>query len=129
MNKVRPQIRLVVTGGRTYADSQYVSKVLRYYKALADSLNNVLVVVQGGAQGLDTLVRNWCKKNGVCVFTCDALWEFYDKPAGPIRNGWMLEFWSPTHGFVFPGDRGTQDMRAKMESWEGLVVRTHEDFS
>lgn len=123
----RDALRLVVTGGRTFSDAGYVQRVIKSYQKLAKSESKVLVVVQGGAHGLDTLVYECCKKLGIPCFTCDAQWDYYGNPAGPIRNGWMIEFFNPTHGFVFPGDRGTADMRKKMEL-AGIAVETYEDF-
>ncbi len=122
----RPALKLVVSGGRTYSDEGYVAFVMKKYQKLAKDQGKILVVTQGGARGLDTLVRNWCKAHGVPCCTWDALWDFYGNAAGPVRNGWMVEFMEQTHGFVFPGDTGTADMKKKM-AVHGLAVETYEE--
>jgi hypothetical protein len=122
----REAIRLVVTGGREYDDKAFVDKIMKRYVKKAQKENKVLLVIQGGARGLDTLVRDWCKLKGVPCITMDAHWEYYRNSAGPIRNGWMIEFCLPTHAYVFPGGSGTTDMRKKVEA-AGLIVDSHED--
>jgi YspA, cpYpsA-related SLOG family len=120
----REAIRLLVTGGREYDDEVFVARILKRYKKKAEAQGKVLVVIQGGARGLDSLAREWCKKNGVPCITMDAHWEYYHSAAGPIRNGWMIEFCFPTHCYVFPGGKGTNDMKEKADN---LIVASYED--
>src|ERR1700743_259506 len=109
-------IRLVTTGRRDFTDVEFTAEVMSGYKKVARKRNVKLVVVQGGAIGSDTLVHNWGKANGVPCFTCEAQWDYYGNSAGPTRNNWMNEFFMPTHGFVFPGGKGTRDMWKKMRA-------------
>lgn len=116
------QLRLLVTGGRDYADAKYVSKVLHKYLQKAGVGN--LCVINGGAPGLDTLATDWCNNNGVPCIVMPAAWEYYKKSAGAIRNSWMLKWCAPTHCRSFPGGRGTADMRAKaLKATPRLIVR------
>lgn len=121
VRKKREALILLVTGGREYEDEAYVSKVLKSYQKMAREEDKVLVVVQGGARGLDRLVKEWCAKYGVPCIQVDAHWNYYHNSAGPIRNGWMIEFCNPTHCHVFPGGTGTRDMGLKA-LLAGLIV-------
>lgn len=100
-------MRLIVCGGRTYADVQCVDMTLDW---LAD-VNGPLTVIEGSATGADTLARNWvAKRSGNSVVTEPANWLKYGKAAGPLRNTRMLELHKPEIVVAFPGGRGTMNM-------------------
>jgi hypothetical protein len=99
-------VRIVVTGSRTFDDVDAVDRSLRKYINPGDRHS---LVIEGGADGLDKLVRRWCNKNGVHHATVPALWDWYGNPAGPIRNGVMLTL-QPEWLMPFPGNRGTKNM-------------------
>jgi len=126
LKEKRLALRLLVTGGRDYNDEEFVALVLKRYNRKAKSIGRVLVVINGGARGLDTLAKNWCLKHGVPCITMDASWDYYRNSAGPIRNGWMLEFCAPTHCYVFPGGTGTNDMMKQAKA-DNLIMASHED--
>lgn len=96
--------KVLVCGGRDYGEADKVEEVL---SALDPSL-----IIEGGARGADSLARLWATKNGVHVCTVNALWDFYGKRAGPIRNSAMLAL-KPDLVVAFPGGRGTADMVAQ----------------
>lgn len=52
-------------------------------------------------------------------------WERFGKGAGPIRNIWMIKYCNPTYGLVFPGGRGTKNMRDKLAD-SGIEVQVIE---
>lgn len=97
---------VLVTGGRDYTGRDHVEDRL---KAIHLSDREVCFV-QGGANGVDRFVREWCKKNGVPCATMEAHWDFYGKPAGGMRNGWMLKYLRPNYVVHFPGGPGTANM-------------------
>lgn len=110
---------VIVTGGRNYKNDRLVNKVL-------SSLNNVVTVVQGGANGADFLARQWARGAGVACLTFDADWEGDGKAAGPIRNGVMLKA-NPTAIVVaFPGGKGTEDCVRQAKSRGHVVLRVEE---
>jgi hypothetical protein len=114
--------RVLVFGGREYNEQQFLFNSLdRLYAKLG-----TFIIIQGGAAGADTLAKTWGLKEGLPVVTMHAAWDFYKKPAGVIRNEWMLKYLVPTYAVQFPGGRGTHDMRTRCDSvgvpvWEPCV--------
>ena len=94
--------QLLVCGGRDYDDRDHVFAVL---DALCPE-----VVLQGGAQGADTLAALWAARNRRHCETMKADWKRHGKAAGPIRNQRMLDEWEPALVVAFPGGAGTEDM-------------------
>ena len=45
-----------------------------------------LIILEGGAPGVDTIARQLCKKNGIHSARVDALWDKRGRSAGPQRN-------------------------------------------
>lgn len=89
--------RVLVTGGRNYADANRVTREL-------DLLHNhfgIAVVIHGAALGADRLAARWANLRDVPEIACPADWPKHGRAAGPIRNAAML---------AFPGGRGTEDM-------------------
>lgn len=100
-------MRVIVTGGRDYADREMVRLALDYV------LERVapLAVIQGGASGADELARRWSwGLEDVSLITVPANWNKHGKAAGPIRNRTMLEQCDPDMVIAFPGGRGTANM-------------------
>lgn len=117
------QARVLVCGGRDYADRERLFTVLDHYRHAAPS--GFAVVIHGAARGADTLGGEWAKSRGVSIEEYPADWERNGLRAGPIRNAWMLETGKPTVVIAFPGGRGTADMvlRARVAGVPTLVIR------
>ena len=98
-------MRILVAGGRNYSDSETVKRVLDTYKPSE--------IAQGGASGADREAALWAHDNDVPCATYPAAWEKHGRAAGPIRNAWMLDDFKPDLVILFPGGRGTDDMRRK----------------
>lgn len=77
-------MRILCCGSRKYNDYKYVSDVLDNI-GISDP-----IFITGGAKGLDSLVKKWADENGVHCAVVEALWDTFDKAAGPIRNKAML---------------------------------------
>jgi hypothetical protein len=93
---------MVVTGGRYYRDKAHVFRVLEEEEPD--------IVVQGDyPDGADLLAKRWCHATGTPCVGMEALFDFYGKPGGPIRNGWMLDFFPIYKVLAFPGNRGTNN--------------------
>lgn len=73
---------LVVTGSRNWTDVGAITEIL-------DEIKPALLI-QGGAQGADTIARNWCDQTGTPCVEVPALWTAHGKAAGPKRNVLML---------------------------------------
>lgn len=99
-------MRVLVTGGRNYADST------RVWEALACLRPSV--VIHGDARGADTHAAHWCLREASLDHGVEA--EVYrpnwvlGPSAGPLRNQRMLDEGNPDLVLAFPGGRGTRDM-------------------
>ena len=74
---------VVVTGGREWTDWIHATSTL------AECRPGHVVV--GCARGLDSTVREWCKKERVTHTVVYADWDTHGKKAGPMRSRKMLE--------------------------------------
>lgn len=95
-------MRLLVCGGRNYADYARVCEVI---KLLAPT-----VIIHGAARGADSLAARWAHENSVTAEAYPAEWERDGRAAGPIRNKRMLTLGKPDCVLAFPGGRGTAHM-------------------
>lgn len=100
-----PLGRLVVTGGRHYADADHVVATLDRFHAK----HTVRELAQGGATGADALAADWAHARGIPVATFRAEWRKHGAAGGPIRNRRMLDEFGPDWVVAFPGDAGTAD--------------------
>lgn len=99
-------VRIIVCGGRDYADRAHVFATLDRIH----SLRTIVEVIQGEAPGADRWAREWALNRGVTLTRCRAEWEKHGKRAGPIRNRQMLEL-KPDGVVAFDtGGPGTRDM-------------------
>jgi hypothetical protein len=96
-------MRVLVCGGREYADQARVNAVLT---PLLEQFPD-LEIIEGGATGADTCARLWAQHQNVPVQTFPANWKLYGKRAGYIRNVQMLEEGHPDLVIAFPGGPGT----------------------
>ena len=100
-------MRVLVCGGRDYANWQRVYKVLDELHAKT----KVAVLIQGGACGADLLARRWAEDRGIPSLEFRANWKEHGKSAGGRRNLTMLLEGKPDLVIAFPGGRGTANMR------------------
>lgn len=96
---------VLFTGSRDWVDEGPVREVL-------GNLSRDLVVVHGGAPGLDSVVDRLARQLGFVVRSYRAEWDRLGRRAGPVRNQRMLDEESPVACFAFPlpGSVGTWDM-------------------
>jgi hypothetical protein len=105
--------RLLVCGGRAFADDALLAEVLERHIPI-DWL------IEGEAPGADRMARNWAVQTGVPVLKYPADWDRYGKAAGPIRNQFMLDDGKPTHAVAFYDrprgeSKGTADMVRRLK--------------
>lgn len=101
-------MRVIVCGGRSYADVGTVFAVLDSMREQYGSLT----IIQGGANGADLLARRWCAaQRSIRMINEPADWKTHGRAAGPIRNATMLSEHKPDLVIAFPGGRGTEDMK------------------
>lgn len=99
-------MRVLVCGGRDYADRERVFAVLSHYHAS----NPFSALIHGAATGADSLAAEWARANSVPVDTYPADWKKYGLIAGPVRNALMISDGRPQFVIGFPGGRGTANM-------------------
>jgi hypothetical protein len=95
---------ILFSGSREWTDRDRVRRDL-------EGLPPDSIVIEGGARGLDSIVREEAPRMGIHVATVPALWNFYDKPAGYRRNMAMARL-RPDFLYAYPlgESRGTRHM-------------------
>ena|SRR5688572_5874152 len=111
-------LRLIVCGGRDYADRAHVFAVLDDIHAK----RTIALIIEGNATGADRLAREWAESRGVPCRTEKTNWIQLGRRAGPDRNAMMLSL-DPDGVVAFPGGRGTADMVRQAEELGYLVMR------
>lgn len=109
MSERSGHIRILVCGGRDFADRDLVFRTL---DALAHR-TIIDAVIEGDARGADRIAGYWARKGRIKNLKFPILpaeWDAYGKSAGPIRNRRMLAEGRPDLVVAFPGGRGTADM-------------------
>lgn len=115
--------RVLVCGGRDFEDEDLVHRVLDRYD---DEQNTIRLVIHGNGgrwkndldmygqpipkSGADLWAGTWANIRGCPCMILPAAWRGLSVSAGPVRNGWMLEFGAPDLCIAFPGGRGTANM-------------------
>lgn len=107
-----PELRVLVTGGRDYADRATIRRTLTY---LAEAYIHgfepgEVVLVHGDAPGADTLAAEEAAALGWRTEAHPADWETHGRAAGPIRNKEMVAA-GAHYCLVFPGGDGTRHCR------------------
>jgi hypothetical protein len=99
-------MRLIIAGGRDY-------RLTAADRDFLDSLDDVEMVIVGGARGTDDDGHMWAVDQNVPVLVLKADWERHGKAAGPIRNRQMADCADAV--VLFPGGKGTESMAAEAE--------------
>ena len=102
----RPPQRVLVCGGRDYADRRRLYAEL---DALRETVE-ITQIIEGEASGADSLARQWGESRGIPVRKFPANWRRYGKRAGYLRNKQMLNEGKPHLVVAFPGGKGTDGM-------------------
>jgi hypothetical protein len=108
--------RVIVCGGREPLGDVSVMLVRVILKGLAETFRRQLVVVDGGARGVDRMVDGMARSLGLRVETFPADWDGRGRIAGFERNQRMLDSGAELviaikHPFNWKLDKGgTEDM-------------------
>lgn len=117
-------LRLLVCGPRKWTNR----KVVDFFLDTILEKHGEMVLIEGGATGVDRIAGEWADRNGDLV-----VWMRFPAPwnsplkrrAGPVRNGRMLRFGNPTGVLAFQpedGDTvGTQGM-IRLAEESGVMV-------
>ncbi len=112
-------MRLLVCGGRDYADSAAMFLVLDRLHAWKP----VTEVIHGGAKGADQLAGAWAHSHRLPVTIFQASWATFGNSVGPVRNARMLHEGKPDRVLAFAGGKGTGDMVRQALTAGVLVLR------
>ena len=164
--KSNTPIKFIVCGGRDFSnmpnrltksnaveyalkkkEQQYVFAMLdilaikysSFYNKYDNWLPNDIMVISGGAKGVDSAAIDWAVVNWCISATYEADWDKHKKAAGPIRNQLMLDSEVPIvngvhqikdiHLIAFPGGKGTEDMVRRATKIGLNIIRfTMHDF-
>ena len=116
-------MRVLVCGGRDFADRDLVARTLAPYRPQPITAPSEHKIIHGGAAGADTLAREWAEVYGVPYREFPADWKTHGRAAGPIRNQRMIDEGKPDLVVAFPGGRGTADMIRRAEAAGVPVMR------
>lgn len=98
-------MRLLVTGGRDFADRDFLFATLdRLHAEYGFTL-----LIHGDARGADQLAGEWAQERGVAILARPADWLRYGGGDAPRRNRQMLDE-KPDLVVAFPGGSGTRNM-------------------
>ncbi len=114
---MKPTWKIVLfSGSRNWTDMPSVMSTIEevFLRYLTD-----LLLLQGGAAGLDYIVREYALGRGLPCITMNAAWDAHGRAAGPIRNNWMTRF-RPVESHLFYSDlhkksRGTWHMEQTLQ--------------
>lgn len=123
-------MRIVVTGGRDFTDKDFIFSSL-------DSTNAespISLLIEGGQRtydrnlgkcvgGADFFAYLWAIERSIPCATVHAHWKRFDKAAGMIRNGWMINLFHIDKVIAFSGSRGTANCIAQAEKAGIEVIR------
>jgi hypothetical protein len=107
---------VLFSGSRKWTDRARVRRDL-------EGLPAGSLVIEGGAIGLDKIVREEAPKLGLHVATVHALWDFFRRPAGFKRNEAMAMLQPDfLYAYPLPGSVGTPQM-IEIAERESIQVR------
>ena len=88
MNKV------IIAGPRDFSDKEYIYKELdNIIHLIQRNMNNdEIEIVQGGANGVDSLAKQYAHEHNMSCMEFKADWKQFGKAAGPIRNNDMAKY-------------------------------------
>jgi hypothetical protein len=115
--------RLIVAGGRDFADYELLKSKLDY--TLINRVEEGVTIVSGAARGADKLGERYAKERGYTIDSHPADWDKFGKSAGYIRNKEMAQNADGLMAFWDGKSRGTQHMinLAKEHGLKVIVVK------
>lgn len=114
-------MRVLVTGGRTFQDREWLWAGLNLIHR-HPQMGPITEIIEGGAPGADTRAREWAHWNEIVCTTVPAQWEKHGRAAGYIRNSEMAKM-RPDLVLACPGGKGTANMVEIAESSKLRLVR------
>lgn len=112
--KNQEPVRLLICGSRHWAKIKYHRQIIRRELEALMKKREIELVVEGGAEGADTIGREEAWRQLLPVFTVNANWVYLGRKAGPIRNRLMTVHFQPNYVLAFHDNidesKGTKNM-------------------
>jgi len=79
-------IRVAIVGSREIRDYDFVEK--KFLELVSEKKLNLdeVIIVSGGAEGVDSLAQRIAKKYGLTIIIHYPRWSVWGRAAGPVRN-------------------------------------------
>ena len=120
--------RILVTGGRKWADKAIIRHALLAVWKAAGSPPDVVLVSGGCPTGADAYAETVGAAYGFTVERHPADWAKYHKAAGPIRNKEMVQAGADVCvAFFMPGSVGTANCMRLAEK-AGIPIKVYAEF-
>ncbi len=118
------EFRILVCGGRDYADATKVNDTLDNIVANIHAMSSGQSVrlIHGAARGADSLAAAWASARGIAATAYPAKWDIHGRSAGYVRNKQMLDEGQPHLVVAFPGGAGTA-MMIRIARSAGVTVK------
>ena len=103
--KDKNSLYLAVVGGRTVDDKDFVEEQID--RVLENIKPDKVVIVSGGAKGVDTIARQIAEERGYEIVEIIPDWETYGKKAGPMKNKEIVDLADMVLAIPSKESRGT----------------------
>ena len=103
-------IKRVAIGGCRYYNNYDIFKIQVDYLLQNIKNNYNIIIVSGGATGVDTLAEQYARDNNYTFELFSADWNRYGKSAGPRRNEQMVQASDFVIAFWDYNSRGTKSL-------------------
>ena len=105
---------LAVIGSRDINDTELINKHLNYLIKVLISKNVIsnikdLLIVSGGARGVDKLAKQYAIDNHIMNINLLADWDTFKNAAGMVRNKHIIRHSQRVIAFQYNGSKGTQN--------------------
>lgn len=117
-------MRILITGGRSWADEETIANAILDLKNWYPFDWEDVVIVHGDCPtGADAMAQKFAEESDLITERYPAEWSKYGRAAGPQRNQKMVDLGADVVlAFIMPGSRGTADC-VKRAKKAGLTVK------
>lgn len=109
--------KIAVSGSRKFEETDLVTQYIDQYIRENYASTEDVVIITGGAIGVDAAVELYCMRRGIKNLIIHARWIELELPAGPRRNRHIVDLADEMFAFWDGKSRGTSDAisRAKIK--------------
>ena len=109
----RGPIKVALVGSRNINDMDFVER--QFFRVLRKEKVDVhdVVIVSGGATGVDTLAQKIARKYGLTIVIHYPQWWRFGKAAGPMRNTKIVKDADVVLAIRWGASKGTDDLIRK----------------